>query len=104
MMQETRAAFEAWVKAYSTLPTERDEHGYADMTVEIMWHTWKAGLAHGRAEAARAATETVRATIIVAGESPEQLVSAIATRVANVGKPTHWIDSLCAFESPKNGD
>lgn len=103
-MTDTGSAFEGWVKHYSTLPTERDEHGYTDMTVEIMLAAWKSGLAHGRAEAANAATETVRATTIVAGEPPEQLVSAIAMRVANVGKTTHWMDGLCAFQPPKGKD
>ncbi len=48
--------FEAWLKDYSTLPVDRDEHGYADMTVEMLWHAWRAGVAHGRAQAARAAS------------------------------------------------
>jgi hypothetical protein len=98
MMQETRTTFESWVKSYSTLPTDRDEHGYADMTVEMLQHAWQAGLAHGRAESAEAAAETVRATVVVAGETPEELRKAIAARVADVAKPTHWLDGLCGLQ------
>lgn len=36
--------FESWLKSYSTLPTDRDAHGYADMTVEMLWHAWQAAL------------------------------------------------------------
>lgn len=98
MKQEIEAAFEAWLKGYSTLPTERDDHGYADMTAEMLWHAWRAGVAHGRAQAASAAEETVRATIIVGGETPEELRAAISHRVSNAGKPTHWADGLCALQ------
>ncbi len=98
MTRETEMTFEAWVKSYSTLPINRDKHGYADMTVEMLRHAWEAGLAHGRAQAGNAAAETVRATIIVDGETQEELRAAIAGRVANVGKPTHWADGLCALQ------
>lgn len=33
------------------------------------------GVAHGRAQAASAAEETVRATIIVGGETPDELLT-----------------------------
>lgn len=39
---QTRERFESWVKAYSTLPLAKDSHGYADLTVEILWHAWQA--------------------------------------------------------------
>lgn len=39
---QTRERFESWVKAYSTLPLAKDSHGYADMTVEMLWHAWQA--------------------------------------------------------------
>ena len=105
MNQFIEETFEAWLKYYSTLPIERDEHGYADMTVEMLWHAWRAGVAHGRAQAARAATETVQATIIVEGETQEDLRAAIVQRVSNVGKPTHWApDGLCALQPPNSGD
>lgn len=104
MRQEIQIAFEAWLKWYSTLSAERDEHGYADMTVEMLWHAWRAGAAHGRAQAASAATETVRATIIVGGETQEELRAAISQRVSNVGKPTHWADGLCALQPAKSED
>ena len=62
-------------------------------------------VAHGRAQAARAATETVQATIIVEGETQEDLRSAIVQRVSHVGKPTHWApDGLCALQPPKGRD
>lgn len=103
--QEIEMTFEAWLKGYSTLSTERDEHGYTDMTVEMLWHAWRSGVAHGRAQAANAAAETVRATIIVDGETQEEMQAAIALRVADVGKPTHWaIDGLCALQPPRGGD
>lgn len=38
----SREAFEAWVKADSNLPVDRDAHGYADMTTALMWHAWQA--------------------------------------------------------------
>lgn len=38
----SREAFEAWVQADSTLPIDRDAHGYADMTTALMWHAWQA--------------------------------------------------------------
>jgi hypothetical protein len=38
----SREAFEAWVRADSTLPVDRDAHGYADMTTALMWHAWQA--------------------------------------------------------------
>lgn len=41
----SRERFEGWLKADSTLPVDRDGDGYIDMTVEIMWHTWKAAMA-----------------------------------------------------------
>ena len=100
MRKEIEATFEAWLTGYSTLPTARDEHGYTDMSVEMLWHAWRAGVAHGRAQAANAAAETVRSTIIVDGEPQEELRAAIVQRVSNVGKPTHWAsDGLCAFQT-----
>ena len=42
VVESERLAFEAWARADSTLPLDRDENGYADMIVELMWHTWKA--------------------------------------------------------------
>ena len=47
-------------------------------------------------EAASAAAERVRVTVIVDGETPERMREAIAQRVADVGKPTAWADGLCA--------
>lgn len=40
--QDDLTAFEAWVKADSTLPLDRDAFGYADMTTALMWHAWQA--------------------------------------------------------------
>lgn len=39
---QEREAFERWVKNDSTLPVKRDAHGYADFTVALMWHVWRA--------------------------------------------------------------
>ena len=39
---QEREAFEAWIRADSTLHLDRGENGYADMTAELMWHTWRA--------------------------------------------------------------
>ncbi|OQA84411.1 MAG: hypothetical protein BWY31_02405 [Lentisphaerae bacterium ADurb.Bin242] len=100
MRQEIQITFEAWLTSYSTLSPARDDHGYTDMTVEMLWHAWRAGVAHGRAQAASAASETVRATIIVDGETQEELLACIAGRVDDVGKPTHWVpDELCALQT-----
>lgn len=38
----TRAVFEAWMRADSTLPLDRDVHGYVDFTTALLWHTWQA--------------------------------------------------------------
>ena len=59
-------------------------------------HAYALGLARGRAEAAAAAVERVRATEIVAEETAQGMREAIAKRVADVGKPTAWADGLCA--------
>lgn len=100
MKQGIETIFEAWLTSYSTLPTTCDDHGYTDMTVEMLRHAWRAGVAHGRAEAASAASETVRATIVVGGETHEELRAHIAGRVDDVGKPTHWVpDGLCALQT-----
>lgn len=45
---EMRREFEAWVNADSTLKTDRDEWGYSDMTVALLWHAWKAATAEAR--------------------------------------------------------
>lgn len=47
-----REAFEAWIKADSTLPTDRTEHGYVDMTTALMWHAWQAARKQALADAA----------------------------------------------------
>lgn len=39
-----RAAFEAWLAWWSTLPNDRDKHGYCDMTVEMLSHAYAAGM------------------------------------------------------------
>lgn len=41
-MVQTIGRFESWVKTYSTLPLAKDSHGYADITVEMLWHAWQA--------------------------------------------------------------
>mgnify|MGYP003451722156 CR=1 FL=1 len=39
---QEREAFEAWVRADTTLHLDRDMRGYADMTTELLWHAWQA--------------------------------------------------------------
>ena len=41
----SRRKFEEWLAKDSTLSAARDQHGYTDFTVDIMWHTWKAAIA-----------------------------------------------------------
>lgn len=93
-----RVAFESWMKKDTTLPMDRNGELYADMHVTLMWHAWKAAIAVGRYEAASAAAERVRATVIVDGEAPERMRWAIAQRVSDVGKPTAWADGLCVSD------
>ena len=42
---QEREAFEAWVRADTTLHLDRDMRGYADMTAELLWHAWQASRA-----------------------------------------------------------
>ena len=42
---QEREAFEAWVRADTTLHLDRDMRGYADMTTELLWHAWQASRA-----------------------------------------------------------
>ena len=41
----SRRKFEEWIAKDSTLSASRDQHGYTDITVAIMWHTWKSATA-----------------------------------------------------------
>lgn len=91
----TRKAFEEWVRGYSTLSIAKDGCGYLEMTVEMLWHAWQAGISFGRHEAASAAANTARATALVESESPDDLRESIAQRIDDVAKPTHWSDGLC---------
>lgn len=51
----SREAFEAWIKADSTLPTDRNDHGYVDMTTALMWHAWQAARKQALKDAAQTA-------------------------------------------------
>lgn len=51
----SREAFEVWLARDSTLPAKRDGDSYADFTVSVMWHTWKAARAAALDEAAEIA-------------------------------------------------
>ena len=65
---QEREAFEAWVRADTTLHLDRDMRGYADMTTELLWHAWQAARAAmapagepiDRAEVLRLADEMAR--------------------------------------------
>lgn len=61
-----------------------------DSLETLLANVLKAGIAHGRAQAAGAAAERVRCTELVDGETPAKMREAIAQRVADVGKPTAW--------------
>lgn len=42
-----RAAFEDWLAWWSTLPSDRGEHGYRDMTVDMLSYAYAAGMKRG---------------------------------------------------------
>lgn len=43
-------AFEAWIKADSTLPVTKQRHGYTNFTVALQWHAWQAAHKIGGSE------------------------------------------------------
>jgi SAM-dependent methyltransferase len=58
---QEREAFEAWVRADTTLHLDRDMRGYADMTTEILWHAWQARAALATPQAEPVDRELVEA-------------------------------------------
>lgn len=63
-----REKFEAWIKVDTTLPVDRDVHGYADFTTDLMWHTWRAAVKANAPVGALEGESDAKARLGLAGE------------------------------------
>lgn len=87
---------DAWAEAEGLRFVSRSYGRYTADTVSrdaletLLANVLHAGIEHGRKQSAEAGAERVRATELVAGETPAAMREAIAQRVADLGKPTAW--------------
>jgi hypothetical protein len=85
-----RAAFEAWVRFEAGRRTDKDTHGYADISVELMWRAWQA----------RAAIAQQPATPPMAWAHPDGRVVPVATMESARKDGGAMLSSLSGYTIP----